>query len=596
MSARAPPRQGSNSVRTFRRLSQTALVLATLAALSHTGIAAAQDSGEWAKGRLLVMTRAGLSADDLAKALKPHGGKARRIGQTDLHIVELSGNASETAVQAQLQHNPHFKFAELDRKVSATMASNDPYTGSAWHLPKIAAPSAWDKSLGSGVTIAILDSGVHGAHPDLAANMVAGWNFIDNNNNTADVHGHGTAVAGAAAAATNNALGVPAVAGGAKIMPVRIADANAYAYWSTVAQGLTWAADNGARIANISYVGVAGSLSVKNAAQYMKNKGGLVVVCAGNNNIAETIAPTTTMVVVSATNGSDTKASFSSWGDFVTIAAPGTTIWTTNKAGGYSSWNGTSFASPIVAGTAALAMAANPSLTGAQVESLLYSSAVDLGTAGRDNVFGYGRVNASATVSAAVTMPAADTTAPTVAISNPLASASVSGLVPVDVQASDNIGVTKVELRVDGALVATDTASPFGFSWNSAAVANGMHNLVATAYDAAGNAKASTAVAVNVANAVVADTTAPVVSFTNLVNGSRVSGSTQISTSASDNAGTAGLKQKLYIDGALVASTTGGSLSYTWNTRKAASGTHSVRAEATDAAGNASSVTVSVSK
>ena len=87
-----------------------------------------------------------------------------------------------------------------------------------------------------------------------------------------------------------------------------------------------------------------------------------------------------------------------------------------------------------------------------------------------------------------------------------------------------------------------------------------------------------------------------VVAFTNLVNGSRVSGSTQITTSASDNAGTAGLKQKLYIDGALVASTTGGSLSYTWNTRKAASGTHSVRAEASDAAGNASSVTVSVSK
>ncbi|WP_343051543.1 S8 family serine peptidase [Pseudaquabacterium terrae] len=583
-------------MRTFSRPSPLpTLLAAALAALTLCGPATAQEATDWAKGRLLVMSRAGLSADDLDKAVKPHGGKARRIGNSDLHIVDLPAHASETAVQAQLKHHPHLKFAELDRKVSAAMAVNDPYTGSAWHLNKIGAPTAWDSSQGLGVTIAILDSGVSATHADLAANLVPGWNFIDNNNNTADVHGHGTAVAGAAAAATNNAVGVAAVAGRAKIMPVRIADANAYAYWSTVAQGLTWAADNGARVANISYVGVAGSLSVQNAAQYMKNKGGLVVVCAGNNNIAETIAPTTTMIPVSATDSNDAKSSFSSWGNFVALSAPGTGIWTTTRAGGYGAWNGTSFASPIVAGAAALAMAANPALTGSQVEALLYSSSVDLGAAGRDAVYGHGRLNVAAAVAAALATPAPDTTAPTIGIINPLASASVSGVVPVDVQASDNVGVTKVELRVNGSLVATDTSAPFAFSWNSATVSNGMKSLVATAYDAAGNSKASTALSVNVANAVVADTTPPVVTISNPVAGSRVLGNVQITLAASDNAGAAGITQKLYIDGTLKATGTGSSLSYTWNTRKVATGTHTLRAEARDAAGNTSSVTVSVS-
>src|SRR5262249_46069930 len=141
--------------------------------------------------------------------------------------------------------------------------------------------------------------GINASHPDLAARMVPGWNFYDNNANTTDVHGHGTAVAGGAAATLNNGVGVAAVAGAARLMPVRIADANAYAYWSTVAQGVTSAADNGARIANISYVGVAGSASVQSAANYMKSKGGLVIAAAGNNGIEETIAPTSSMIVVS---------------------------------------------------------------------------------------------------------------------------------------------------------------------------------------------------------------------------------------------------------------------------------------------------------
>ena len=152
--------------------------------------------------------------------------------------------------------------------------------------------------------------------------MVAGWNFYDNNSLTSDVFGHGTKVAGTASAITNNAVGVSGVAGQSRIMPVRVSNTTGSAYISAIAKGLTWAADNKARIANVSFDGVAGSASIQNAAQYMKNKGGLVVVAAGNNGIDQGYAPTTTLIAVSATDGNDFKTSWSSYGSFVSVSAP----------------------------------------------------------------------------------------------------------------------------------------------------------------------------------------------------------------------------------------------------------------------------------
>lgn len=573
------------------------LVVACAGMLATHAARAQSEPQAWAKGRLLVMPRAGMSDDDIDKVVRVHGGKARRIGKTDLHVVDLPEQASETAVQNLLAHHPQLKFAELDRRVTLSATANDPYLGSEWHLTKIGAGSAWDLSQGSNIKIAILDTGVDGTHPDLATRMVAGWNAYDNNSNTADVYGHGTAVAGTAAAAMNNGVGVASVAGQSLIMPVRISDATGYAYWSTVATGLTWAADNGAKVANISYGGVTGSAAVQSAAQYMKNKGGLVVVAAGNNGIAETIAPSSTMITVSATNSSDARASWSSYGSFVTIAAPGDGIWTTTRGGGYGSWWGTSFASPVTAGVVALMMAANSSLTASDVESLLYSTATDLGAAGKDIEYGWGRVNAAAAVAAAKSATSsADTQAPTASITAPLGSTTVSSLVPVNVTASDNKGVTRVDLRVNGTTVASDTTSPFAFSWDSTKVANGMASLVVVAYDAAGNSATSAPVSVNVANVVVADTTPPVVSISNPANGSVVSGNVSVRLSASDNTGSAGITQTLKINGTTVATATGSSLSYTWNTRKIAAGTYTLTATARDAAGNTSSTSVQVTK
>jgi hypothetical protein len=278
----------------------------------------------------------------------------------------------------------------------------------------------------------------------------------------------------------------------------------------------------------------------------------------------------------------------------VAVAAPGTAIWTTNRSGSYSQWQGTSFASPVTAGVVALMMSANPALSNAQIESLLFSTALDLGVAGRDSYFGYGRVQAAAAVNAAAAATVSDTQAPMVVITAPTASASVSGLTTVSVNATDNVGVSRVELLVNGALVALDTTTPFQFSWDSSTVAKGLVSLVAKAFDAAGNSQSSAAVTVNVGG--LADTTAPVVSITNPANGVRVSGTVQIGVSASDNNGAAGITQTLYIDGVRVASVTGASLSYSWNTRKAAAGNHVLQAVAKDQANNVSSQQIQVTK
>jgi len=595
-------------------LSISVLAIATaLAAMSPSAHATEtqiqQDAdlpdSEFAHGRILVEPLEGVTEAGFDDAIRPHGGKRHKMGQSNIHIIDLP-QGSEKAVLAKLRKDPKFKYVELDRRVKLSATTNDPYLGSEWHISKIGANTAWDKAQGAGVTIAILDSGVYGAHPDLAPHLVAGWNVYSNNADTSDVCGHGTAVAGTAAATMNNGAGVAGVAGNAKIMPVRIAYADStgscYAYFSTMASGVTYAADHGARVVNISYANVPTSSAVQSAANYLKSKGGLLFVAAGNNNRDEGFTPTTTMIAVSSTDSTDARSSFSSYGSFVSLSAPGSYIYTTNSSGGYSAWNGTSFASPVAAGVAALMMSANPSLDPSKIESLLYSTAVDLGTPGRDIYFGYGRVNADAAVTAAInataTTPAKDTTAPAVAIASPSASSSVSGAVTVNVNATDNVGVARVDLKVNNTVVASDTAAPYAFSWDTKGVANGMASLVAVAYDAAGNVASSTPISVNVANTVATptvDTTKPTVRISNPVAG-RIRGNVTVKVDASDNMGAAGIKLTMSIDGQTAASGSGSTLAYSWDTKKIATGAHTITAVAVDAAGNSSSTSVQVTR
>ena len=485
--------------RSLPQLTVLAFALAVLAnAPSFAG-----ETGYWAKGRILVETRAGLKDGDLAKILSRHGGRSsNRMQKIQVHVVKLPADADERTAVELLKRNPHIKSAEIDKLIAPEQVGNDTYYASAWHLPKIQAPLAWDSALGTGVTIAILDSGVDAMHPDLKSKMVSGWNFFDGNADTSDVYGHGTKVAGSAAAASNNGTGVTGVAWNAKIMPIRISDTAGYAFYSTIAEGIYWAADHGAKVVNVSY-SVQGSVSVQNAANYLKSKGGLVINSAGNSGAIDSTLANNAMISVSATGSSDAKASWSSFGDYVDVSAPGSSIWTTVRGGGYAAVSGTSFSSPVTAGVVALMMSANPALKPTELESILKSTALDLGTAGTDQLYGAGRINAAAAVQRALTLGGqaiADVTAPLVAITAPGAG-TVKGVVPVNVNATDNIGVSKVELYAGNVLVATDVTPQYSFSWDTSALGDGPASLVAKAYDSSGNIANSTSLTVNVANA-----------------------------------------------------------------------------------------------
>jgi subtilisin family serine protease len=251
------------------------------------------------------------------------------------------------------------------------------------------------------VVIAIVDSGVDPHHPDLAGKLVAGYNTHDNTTNAADQYGHGTKMAGVAAARSNNGVGIAGVAGGAAIMPVRVTSRAGRATSASIAKGIIWAVDHGARVINLSLGGVVGNAAIRAAAEYAFNRGALVLAPSGNCGCAEAQAETPFILVVSATDETDSVTHFSTTGPFVKLSAPGANIVTTAMYGLYLSESGTSVASAIVAGVAALMFSANPALTPAAAAQLLQSTAFDGGPVGYDPGFGYGRVNAFAAVTAA---------------------------------------------------------------------------------------------------------------------------------------------------------------------------------------------------
>ena len=590
------------SATNYQALSMVAVLCVTLTpqVASAERVIKMEKGERWIGARLLVQSTAGLSDAEFDKVIKPHGGySVKRIPEINFHVIDLPAHADERAVLKILSRNRHVKFAELDKLVSLEQTTNDPYLGNAWHLPAIQAPVAWDTSRGLGVIVAVLDTGVDSTHPDLADQLVPGWNMFDNNSNTADVHGHGTQVAGVIAAASNNALGVASVAWQAKIMPMRISQPDGYASLSAIANGLTWAANNGARVANISY-GVSGSSSVQSAAQYMRSKGGVVIAAGGNSGVYDATLPHAAILSVAATNSGDARTSWSTYGEFIDISAPGAGIWSTTRGGGYAAVSGTSFASPVTAGVAALIKAVNPGLAPSQIDAILTSTASDLGTSGYDIYYGYGRVNAAAAVAMALAAPAVDSTAPVVAIAEPVAGSTVLGVVLVNVNASDNIGIARVDFYVNGKLIANDAVAPYSFSWDSALVANGAANLVAYAVDAAGNQGASQAVGVTVSNAaastvvIAQDATAPTLSLINPARGSTVSGVVAVQLVANDDRAVNSLS--LYIDGVLVSMTSASTLTYNWDTANFAQGKHVLRAIAVDAAGNKATLNVPVKK
>lgn len=289
---------------------------------------------------------------------------------------------------------------------------NDPAYegGDQWGLNKIEGPKAWGITTGSSqVIIAVIDSGVDLDHPDLQNKVVAGWDFVNNDAYPDDDHSHGTHVAGIAAAATNNALGVAGVSWDARIMPVKVLDSGGSGYMDDVIAGMEYAADHGAQVLNLSLGSVTSSSALQDAVNYARNRGAVVIAAAGNCGSGCIIggqyyynplmypASCQNVVGVAATTSTDGWASFSEHNTYVDLSAPGVGIYSTIP-NGYGYKDGTSMATPFVSGLAALVLSRWPDYTPSQVETALFNNADDLGSSGRDDYFGYGRVNAFSTL------------------------------------------------------------------------------------------------------------------------------------------------------------------------------------------------------
>ena len=262
--------------------------------------------------------------------------------------------------------------------------------------------AAWEYTRGDpNLVIAVLDSGID-PHPEIAGRILPGLNVPDGNTATADECNHGTHVAGILAAAGNNGTGIAGVTWNAKLLPVVVVN-GCSGFESNVAAGLTWAADQGAKLINMSLQFNVGSTVFLQAVQYAHAQGALMCAATGNSNSSLLAFPArwSETLAVAATDNRDTRATYSNYGAETDIAAPGTNVWSLSAGvGGYTLKSGTSMATPHVTAVAALLWSYDPSLTRDEVRNYLLSTARDLGTPGTDIYFGAGRLDAAAALAA----------------------------------------------------------------------------------------------------------------------------------------------------------------------------------------------------
>jgi thermitase len=413
-----------------KRLILAALVISGLLLSLTGGLASAQPSDN-AQGhvpdQILVKFQPGTLEATKGDIHRRHGGKvAEVIPGIDVQVITVPANKVEAMVRAY-KGEKDILFAEPDYIAKAIYEPNDTYFANQWGMTQIDAPEAWDVTTGSSsVKIAILDTGIDQNHEDLAAKIVANRNFTWGRTGSwtvDDKYGHGTHVAGIAAAITNNDKGVAGVGFNSSLMNVKVLGDTGYGNYSWVADGIIWAADNGAKVINLSLGGYSSQKTLEEAVNYAWNKGCVIVAAAGNDNTNAPLYPAyyTNCIAVAATDRYDGRAIWekpyaSNYGSWVDIAAPGVDIFSTlpnhsNQLGilNYGSLSGTSMASPHVAGVAALVWATEYGTGNAAVRNRIEGTADQAGTMW--STYGIKRINAYNAVAPAGPPPP-DTTGP----------------------------------------------------------------------------------------------------------------------------------------------------------------------------------------
>lgn len=374
-------------------------------------------------GHIMVKFRDNGSA---AAVLRQHGlTEGPGIGSTGAQLVEVPAGR-EAQVLEGLSRNPTVEYAEPDEAVTAATADEyfprqyalqnigQQFTNTAGTLAvaggtadaDVDAVEAWGVTTGSGIKVAVLDSGVASDNADITPKVVARVNFT-NGKTGEDNYGHGTHVAGIVAATANNSVGVAGVCPGCTILDGKVLNDSGVGSSSSLANGINWAVNNGAKVINMS-LGVRASRTLETAVNNAWSKGVVLVAAAGNGSNQTKIYPGAypNVIAVAATDNTDAKAAFSTYGaSWVDVAAPGVNIYSTfpnhtfvlgtqhNRSFGYDVGNGTSMSSPIVAATAALAWSSHAGATSTSVRANIESTADKISGTGTN--WAHGRVNAN---------------------------------------------------------------------------------------------------------------------------------------------------------------------------------------------------------
>jgi thermitase len=315
-------------------------------------------------------------------------------------VVNVRASSASTLV-SEVRLSKWARYIEPDIKMRADFTPNDPYWLNQWGPAKIRADFAWNTTTGSAsIIVAVVDTGIDWSHPDLAPNYVPlGYDWVNNSPDPMDDNGHGTHVSGIIAAAISNSIGIAGLAN-VRIMAEKVLNQYGSGTSSDVAQGIIHAVDSGAKIINLSLGAPNPSEVLYEAVRYAFEHGVLVVAAAGNSasSVKEYPAGYDEVVAVSATTMSDTLASFSNYGNWIDVAAPGVHIYSTIINDSYAYLSGTSMASPHAAGVAALIWSRFPNMTRDQVWAQLQYTADDLGAPSFDIYYGFGRIDAQKAV------------------------------------------------------------------------------------------------------------------------------------------------------------------------------------------------------
>jgi len=356
-------------------------------------------SGEYAPDEVLVRFKKTSAYESILQCLSPANGTVvSSIEELNVWVVQVPfGKVAESI--AAISACPQVRYAEPNYMASiADTIPADPDWNLQYGLVNIRAPQGWDYSTGSSaVTIAIVDTGVDLSHPDLAGKLVPGYDFVNGDTIPQDDNGHGTHVAGIAAASGNNGIGVAGVSWGARIMPVKVLNAGGNGSFADVAAGITWSADHGTQVINLSVGGASPSAVLQDAVNYAYGKGVLLVAAAGNTGSGVILYPARypNVIAVGAVDNTNNHAGFSNFGPELDLAAPGASIYST-VIGGYGYLSGTSMAAPYVSGLAAILRGYPAGFSPDAIEWVMESTALDLGAAGRDNLYGYGLIQMDA--------------------------------------------------------------------------------------------------------------------------------------------------------------------------------------------------------